>query len=196
MGSPRICSEEATSSSSSASILSTLSLSPNFSATLSSSGAISWHGPHHTAKMSTRMGVSQSCVCVGGVKTGDGVGRCVQRAMYMSYTKLLYKTQHLWRVGRHELQSAAVWDSSEPRDRHFGDRHFGDRNFGDRNFGDRNLRELAYLDRFLELGCVHLAHGTAVDGGVSVEGANPSERKPNGREPSDLCRGSEQEQEA
>ena len=53
-----------------------------------------------------------------------------------------------------------------------------------------------YLDRFLELGCVHLAHGTAVDGGVSVEGANPSERKPNRREPSDQCRGSEQEQEA
>ncbi len=126
---------------------------------------------------------------------------CAESNVYELYKTAIYKTQHLWRVGRHELQSAAVWDSSELRDwhfgdRHFGDRNFGDRNFGDRNFGDRNLRELAYLDRFLELGCVHLAHGTAVDGGVSVEGANPSERKPNGREPSDLCRGSEQEQEA
>lgn len=137
------------------------------------------------------------CVCVGG-QNGRWSGEvCAGREnVYELYKTAIYKTQHLWRVGRHELQSAAVWDSSELRDRHFGDRHFGDRNFGDRNFGDRNLRELAYLDRFLELGCVHLAHGTAVDGGVSVEGANPSERKPNRREPSDQCRGSEQEQEA
>ena len=39
-----------------------LTLSPSFSATSSSCGAISWHGPHHTAKTSRMIGVEQSWI--------------------------------------------------------------------------------------------------------------------------------------
>mmetsp|Transcript_72225 Transcript_72225/g.174341 ORF Transcript_72225/g.174341 Transcript_72225/m.174341 type:complete len:224 (-) Transcript_72225:20-691(-) len=62
VGSPCTRSVLATTGSSSASILRTRTLSPSFSATISSCGAMSWHGPHHTAKTSRMIGVEQSWI--------------------------------------------------------------------------------------------------------------------------------------